>query len=71
MNLAAQLDLASIIVNYLTNRNYTRVSFDRLQAAGVGDLVTRDDFAAIVDLLPNVFRTARLRGGLRGLALVG
>lgn len=61
--------LLNAILQWMQN-NYIRIaSFDRI-VSSVPGVATYDQVAAVVSNYPGIFRTAKIKGGLPGLALI-
>lgn len=61
--------LFNAILNWMQNNQIRLASYERI-VASVPEAATYDQVAAVVSNYPGVFRTATIRGGIPGLALV-
>jgi hypothetical protein len=66
---ATELDKAAgQILEYLSSKGYTMVSFDRLRQKGVVPNLTKDVFEELIASRPAIFRPATIKGGKSGIA---
>jgi hypothetical protein len=61
-------DAANEILGYLNARGFNAVSYERLMKKKIGGDLDKAALDAIVDSHPELFRHARIKGGLAGLA---
>ena len=57
------------VLQWLQNNNYRRASFDRLVGI-IPSAATYDQPDQLINEHPDIFRTARIKGGLEGLAVL-
>lgn len=61
-------NLLNEVLQWMQMNNYRRASFDRLCGI-IPSAATYDQLDGLICDYPNIFRTARIKGGLEGLAL--
>lgn len=62
-------NLLTEVLQWMQNNNYRRASFDRIVGI-VPSAATYEQLNKLIDDHPDIFRTARIKGGLEGLAVL-